>query len=323
MDIMFKSILKAELASFMTFIKLSIVDKTYKAYLRTLVDFDAFLYAEGLSEKKIEAEQISRWLDGFTVHISTKKGKLSHVKRLSDYLFTLGIQLDLPELPRKTTDFKPYVFSNDEMARIFEAVDDLILEKPKSRIAAEFPLLLRILYGCGLRLGEAISLSWDNIDFSAGVITVKVAKNQKQRIVPMCEELTGILRLYRMAPCFDAQDHGPIFKKNNGQPRTAGAYWSIFDKILSELGIKNHQTAQYGSRGPCIHCLRHTFTLHSLLKAESEGRDFMGTVPFLSTYLGHAGLMGTDKYLNARHELYTEAHKVIADYTCDIFPNEV
>ena len=159
MDIVFKSILKDEMTSFMAFIKLSVVDVTHKAYLRTLVNFDSFLYTEGLTEKKLDASQISRWLDGFTIHISTKKSKLSHVKKLSDYLFTLGIPSSLPELPRKTTDFKPYVFTGDEMTQIFEAADDLILERPKSRIAAEFPLMLRILYGCGLRLGEAISLT--------------------------------------------------------------------------------------------------------------------------------------------------------------------
>ena len=212
------------------------------------------------------------------------------MKRLSDYLFTLDIPSSLPELPRKTTDFKPYVFTADEMSQIFEAADDLILERPKSRIAAEFPLMLRILYGCGLRLGEAISLTWDCIDFSAGTITVKVAKNQKQRLVPMNDELTRILKLYRAAPCFDAQDHGPIFKKNNGKPRTSGAYWSVFDGILSELGIKNHQTAKYGTRGPCIHSLRHSFTLHSLLKAESEGRGFMVLFRFYQLTLVMTGL---------------------------------
>ena len=48
----------------------------------------------------------------------------------------------------------------------------------------------------------------------------------------------------------------------------------------------------------------------------------METVPFLSTYLGHEGLMRTDTYLKARHELYTKSHAVIADYTRDVFPQE-
>jgi hypothetical protein len=57
-----------------------------------------------------------------------------------------------------------------------------------------------------------------------------------------------------------------------------------------------------------------------LLKAEAQGKSFMESVPFISTYLGHDGLTHTDKYLKARHELYTESHAVIANYTNDIFP---
>jgi len=322
MGVIFKSVLKDEFASFMDFIKLSVID--WKAYRRTLCALDSFLHTESLMEKKIDARQLKRWLDGFNVSLSTKKGKLSHIKKFSGYLSTLGITASLPELPRNTSEFKPYVFSADEMAQIFEATDDYALINPNSRIAAEIPMLLRILYGCGLRLGEAVSLKWDDIDLSGGgVITVKVAKNQKQRIVPMGGELVRILNLYKTSPYFDTQDRGFLFIKDNGQPRSKAAYGNIFKRILYGIGIINSQNTKHGFRGPCLHSLRHTFTLHSLLKAESEGQGFMETVPFLSTYLGHEGLMHTDKYLKARHELYTEAHAVIADYTADVFPQDV
>ena len=324
MSVVFRSILKDEIASFLDFFQLSMpAMKTFNAYQRTLSDFDSFLYMESLEEKRLNAGLIQRWLDGFNVHPRTKNGKLTHLKRFAGYLFTLGIQVSLPERPHATTDFTPYVFTEDEMADIFEMADDLILTNPKSRVAAEFPMLLRILYGCGLRLGEATALTWDEINLETGIITIKLTKNQKQRSVPMAGELTRILKLYREAPCFEMRDHDLLFKTTDGQPRTAGAYWSVFDRILCELGIKNPQTAKYGTRGPCVHSLRHTFTLRSFLKAESEGRGFMETVPFLSTYLGHDGLMQTDIYLRARHELYTEAHAIIADYTHDVFPEDV
>jgi len=322
MDIVFKSILKDEMESFMEFLKLSIVD--CKTYQFTLSNLDSFLYTEELTEKKLDPEQISRWLDGFNnVKLVTKKARLSHVRRFSGYLSTLGIKANIPALPPVTSDFTPYVFSLDEMTQIFAVADDLILTNPNSRIAAEFPVLLRILYGCGLRISEANSLTWNDVDLDGGIIKVKHAKNEKQRAVPMSEELTRILKLYREAPGFEMQEHGHLFKMDNGRPRPHYAYWRIFNRILCELGIKNPQNVKYGSRGPCIHSLRHTFTLHSLLKAEAEGRTFMDTVPFLSTYLGHSGLMETDKYLKARHELYTEAHTVITNYTRDIFPEEV
>ena len=319
MDVVFGSILKDELASYMDVVKLSVAD--CGAYQRTLLDFDYFLCEDGLSEKKLNAEQIGRWLDGFNVRPSTKQGKLTHIRRFAGYLLSLGIESNIPELPRMPSDFTPYVFSADEMARIFDTADDLILTNPKSGIAAEFPMLLRILYGCGLRLGEALSLTWDDVDTDEGVITVKAAKNQKERIVPMDDELTRILKLYRMAPCYGMQKHCLLFSNKDGGPRAKGTYWATFNRILCELGIKNPQTAKYGARGPCLHSLRHTFTMNSLLKADAEGRDFMETVPFLSTYLGHAGLMETDKYLKARHELYTQSHATIEDYTREVFPD--
>jgi integrase len=224
MTVVFKSILKDEISMFMDVVKLSVVD--YKAYQRTLTDFDLFVHEEQLAEKQLVASQIERWLDGFDVHLSTKKSKLSHLRRFSVYLSTLGIAATLPELPRSTTDFTPYVFTADEMALIFDMADDLVITKAKSRVTAEFPMLLRILYGCGLRLGEALSLTWNEVDLADGIITVKIAKNQKQRLVPMSDELTRILRLYRKAQCFEMSDNSLLFKKSDGFPRSSGAYWT-------------------------------------------------------------------------------------------------
>ena len=289
-----------------------------------MVDLDAFLYAEALAEKRLDTDHVKRWLDRFNdIKPSTKRSKLCHVRKFAAYLKTLGIETTLPQLPRVSTDFTPYVFSQEEMTRIFDEADDLVFTSSGSRVAAEFPVLLRILYGCGLRLGEATSLTWDDIDLDDGVIKVKNAKNNKQRSVPMAQELTRILKLYRNSPHFDMQEHGLLFKKGDGEARTNGAYWSVFDRILCGVGIKNTQTVMSASRGPCLHSLRHTFTLNSLLKAELEGKTFIETVPFLSTYLGHDGLMETDKYLKARHELYATSHGMIEDYTRDVFPEEV
>jgi integrase len=321
MTTLFRSILKDELALFMDVLKLSIsTAKTYNEYQKILTDFDSFLHAENLNAKKLDADMIKRWIDGFDVQPATKAKKMSPVRRFGKYLSTLGIEASFPEMPRISSDFTPYVFSKEEMRQIFEVADDLVMAHPNSRKVAEFPLLIRLLYGCGFRLGEATALTWNDVNLAEGVITVKAAKNQKQRLVPISEELARILKLYRTAPHFKMQGCELLFKTNEGRSRTVGAYWSVFDTILCELGIKNPQTVQHRSRGPCIHSLRHTFALHSLLKAEEEGRGFMEIVPFLSTYLGHSGLMETDKYFKARHELYTEAHSTIEDYTSQVFP---
>ena len=74
------------------------------------------------------------------------------------------------------------------------------------------------------------------------------------------------------------------------------------------------------ARGLCLHCLRHTFTFRSFAKAEAEGHSLDDSVPFLSTYLGHENIFGTDKYLKFSYELYPDAHKKISNYTADVFP---
>lgn len=318
-NVVLKSPLRNEISLFYDFVKLSVVD--HESYKTTLSSLDAFLYDKNVTEKGFDSDLVMQWLDTFThIKLQTKKSKLGHLRKFAEYLSTLGIETSLPELPKEVRNFEPYVFSLEEMAQIFEVADDLAAIRPNSIICAEFPVLLRILYGCGMRLGEVISLTWNDIDFDKGIITIKIAKNQKQRLIPMSAELTRIVKLYYSAPAFNATENGYVFKNSNGQPRTNGAYWTVFDSILCELGIKNSQTVKTGDRGPCIHSLRHTFVMHAFMKLEQENCRFQEAVPFLSTYIGHERLTETDKYLKARHELYTDSHTAVSDYISDVFP---
>lgn len=321
-NVEFRSVLREEMASFYAFMKLSIVD--HDAYRRTLLSLDSFLHEEGISDKGFDAGLITRWLDTFTgVKPHTKKAKLGNVRKFSGYLNTLGIKTSVPELPVLAHNFEPYTFSNEELARIFETADDLMAVYPTSRIAAEFPMLLRILYGCGLRLGEAASLTWDDIDLKDGTITVRIAKNQKQRLVPMSDGLAQILKLYYESPIFSTYGNGYLFKKADGNSRSIPAYGNFFSTVLSELGIRNPQSAKPGERGPCLHSLRHTFVMNAFLKMEGEGFHFNESVPFVSTYVGHGRLSETDKYLKARHELHNDSHTAIDDYIAEVFPEEL
>jgi len=312
-----KSALKEEILSFMEVIVLSVVD--CRSYRRDLTDLDAFLAMDSPDIKGFTSDQILRLLEGFDIASTTRRAKLGRIRRFSEFLKTLGIKTTLPELPRTPSVFEPYIFTIEEMGQIFEAADDLLAIMPRSAVAAELPMLLRILYGCGLRTGEALALTWDDVDLEGGTLTIRKAKENKQRIVPMAEELTSILGYYRAAPCFAMEEHGFLFKKKDGTPRPQSSYDNAFNAILFSLGIKGGHT-QSLTRGPCFHSIRHVFVLHSLLKADAEGRSFMETVPFLSTYLGHEGLMETDKYLKARYDLYRMAHKTIEQYTVDVFP---
>jgi len=102
-----------------------------------------------------------------------------------------------PELFRTQSSYVAYTFSDEEFAAIISAADNFAAIKSKENVTSYvFPMLLRILYGCGLRLGEALALHWHDICFDTEVITIRKAKNHKQRIVPISSSLAEVLRLY-------------------------------------------------------------------------------------------------------------------------------
>ncbi len=141
---------------------------------------------------------LSSWIASKKVKNITKAGVLSDVKGFAHYLFSLGIKAELPEFPIIKSDYVPYVFSEEEFMRMVSAADNFGWGTISlTRSAKVFPVLLRILYGCGLRLGEGLSLEWEDIDLEHGIITIRKAKNMKQRFVPMSNSLTELLTLYK------------------------------------------------------------------------------------------------------------------------------
>ncbi|MDR1185754.1 MAG: tyrosine-type recombinase/integrase [Coriobacteriales bacterium] len=321
METFFTSPLKDEFTAFVA-LKESVIKDRW-AYRHDLLSLDSLLVREGLDEKRLDRKMVELWTKSLT-HLApaTVRITIGRIRLFARYLQSLGIFADIPELPKGTSLYVPHIFNDDEITAIFAAVDDLSLSMPKSPAAVELPVFLRMLYGCGLRAGEASALRWSDIDLDEGVICVRKAKNNTQRLVPMAEELTRILRLYRDAPDMAMSKDDFLFRSKDGEHRPPDTFNNVFGELLKTLRIKPPRPQRAHSRGPCLHCMRHVFVLKSLLKSEAEGRPFIESVPSLSTYLGHRNPMGTDKYLNACHELYADAHEAVSAYTFDVFPEE-
>jgi integrase len=182
------------------------------------------------------------------------------------------------------------------------------------------PFLLRLLYGCGLRLGEALSLKWADIDLENAVINIRFAKNMKQRIAPMTNSLNELCRLYRVSGLTFGESGTYLFSNKKGGHYSPLYVWNLFAEILETAGIGLARGIK-GGRGPCLHCLRHLFVFHSFAKMESEGYPFIDSAPYLSTYLGHSSIMGTDEYyLRFSYEIYKDAHELVNNYTQGVFP---
>ena len=161
------------------------------------------------------------------------------------------------------------------------------------------------------------------MDFASDVITIRAAKNMKQRFVPMSDSMGGLLAEYRetalqMGMCCEYLFETDM-RFGADKPMSNLAFKAWFARVLRTAGIE-YIKENPNDRGPCPHCLRHLFVYDSFLKSESEGRSFEETAPYLSAYLGHESLSALEKYLSKDYTLYRNSHRRVSDYVKDVFP---
>lgn len=320
--IKFNSILKTELSDFLSLRQISKSKSTYDHDCYILRTFDEYLISINCKSKHLVEDQIIDWIRTLEGKSNSIANVVIVIRLFLEALKSYGISSYIPPIPKVRDDYVPYIFSDDEMIKIFSIADSLQKGKPVKNmfIHNEFPMILRLMYGCGLRAGETLSLKMKNIDLDIGVLILDNTKNDKQRFVPMHHSLIKIIERYCIAMGIIGSPEANLFPTieltesvsvHNAQHK--------FNDILKQADIslpgrKNRQ------RGPCMHCLRHVFVFKSFKNAETSGRRIDDAVPFLSIYLGHAGLKETEKYLKFSSELFPEAMELFEAYTATVFP---
>jgi len=158
-----------------------------------------------------------------------------------------------------------------------------------------------VLYGCGLRLEEALSLRIRDVDLIQGVLHINDTKFRKDRLVPPARPL--VVRLQKYAATLGPRPADAyFFPSPRGGPLHGSGVYRNYRDLLQRCHIG------HGGRGkgPRLHDLRHTFAVHTLLRWYREGADLQARLPVLATYLGHASIDGTQDYLQMTAELYPE-----------------
>jgi integrase len=321
--VVFKSILKEELSDFYALREATLSENTLAHDRATLLTFDRYLHDNNVADKVLSEEIVSGWIQSLNVGKNTIVNKAVFLRIFTRYLNSVGIDAFTPEIPKCANDYVPYIFTEDEMKRIFASADNIAMTgiQPNPYIQLELPMVIRILYGCGLRIGETLSLRIGDVDFVGGILTVKHTKGDKQRLVPMHASLTSVLQSYCLAMGLMGKSGSLLFPSaENDVPMTTQAARDKFKfTILRESGISTKNKAKR-KRGPCLHCLRHVFAFKSFAQAERAGRPVDDSVPYLSTYLGHETLNETARYLRFSSDLFPEALERFEDYTMDVFP---
>ena len=291
--------------------------------VQTLFGFDLLMVELSVEEKIVSEELVNQWIRKLEAVLARKtvSDRVSVLRRFLRYLSYLGYMVYIPPCPKATDSYIPYIFSNHELNLIFSTADRMDIPyagRVNTNLAYQMPVYLRLLYGCGLRSGEVADLKVKDICFDSGTLVIRKAKNNKQRIVPMHQTMAALLKRYCLATGIYGFSESYLFADKNGNRISIHAVRDYFVRILKSTGI--YIKPEPHTRGQCIHCLRHVFAVRSFSQAESQGRSTTDSVPYLSVYLGHFDMDGTEKYLKFSADMLPNLHHPFETYSADVFP---
>jgi integrase/recombinase XerD len=215
----------------------------------------------------------------------------------------------MPRFERKrgAASFTPYIFSEAELKRLLAAVP--AASGPRSEIDADtLRTFVLLLYGAGLRRGEARRLKVSDVDLPRSLLHIRGTKFFKTRIVPISARLSAVLKAFvaKHYTCPSRDGGDLLFCKRDGTPLTDSAIGAAFRRLRAIAGIKRDGGAR---NQPRLHDLRHTAAVHRVTSWYRVGADLNDLLPKLATYLGHKDLSGTQRYLTMTEELLAEASR--------------
>jgi integrase/recombinase XerD len=196
-------------------------------------------------------------------------------------------ELDLPRRRRKL----PRTLSPAEAERLIDAAAGTTPRALRDRA------LVELLYGGGLRVGEAVALTRGEVDLEARLVRA-VGKGNKERIVPIGRAAADALRRYlsRGRPFLDSRRRPELFLNARGGALTRAGVFLILRGLAGRAGLEPERVHP--------HLLRHSFATH-LLEGGADLRS-------VQEMLGHADLATTELYTHVsgrrRRELYFQAH---------------
>jgi len=273
----------------------------YQEPTRILRHLDHFWVQEGLATYELPGSMARKWL-AKKAHESarTHQQRITVFRQFSRFLLRLGYPAYVPDstfAARNRSTFVPRMLSDEELRKFFQAVDAL---EPTARSPLRhliMPEVFRLLYGCGFRVREVLKLRVRDVDLNQGIITVRLGKGRKDRLVPPALPLVN--RLQKYAARLENRPPDAIFFPG---PFSLRSVYTLFRRLLLQCGIPH---AGRG-KGPRIHDYRHLFAVHALRRWYRDGEDLDAKLPLLATYLGHQHLSGTQRYLHLTAELFPE-----------------
>ena len=267
------------LLDFRAYLKLerSLSANTVAGYCADVQKYFSLLRKRGVVPADASIDDLSAFLDGVTKRSQARA--ISSVKALYRFLdaegaLPAGNPCDKLSAP-KINPYLPTVLSVEEVLAILDSVD---LSRPEGH---RNRCILEVLYSCGLRVSELVSLKISDIFPDEQFIRV-FGKGSKQRLVPIGEPAIRAIRLYRQV-----RDAGPVqkaaedilFLNQRGGKMSRVAVFNLVKEQARIAGIRKEISP---------HTFRHSFATHLV----ENGADLR----VVQQMLGHESILTTEIY---------------------------
>lgn len=228
--------------------------------------------------------------------------RLGMVRRFAQYVSGAEPRTEIPPqelLPHRFHRPPPYLYTDAEVNHLLQASRQL--PDPQDLRAISHATMFGLLAVTGMRVGEAIGLDRPDVDLQQGLLTVRHAKFNKARWLPL--HLTTQKKLQAYATVRDQlcpQPKSPsFFLSERGTRLKHGTVHRWFVLASRKIGLR----APADRRGPRLHDLRHRFAFKTILQWYRQDLDVEAHLPELTTYLGHEHVADTYWYISATPEL--------------------
>lgn len=259
----------------------------YRRDIENLVHF----CDDGLTLEQLTRQTIQQWvIDGYGSGLApaTLARRLSAVRSMLDHAQQQGwVEKNVadgvkaPKLPKRL----PRALPPEQTS--------MLLQDSESQNNERDAMLVAMMYGCGLRVSEVVSLNMFNINWGAAEVRV-LGKGRKERIVPIPAQVLKMLHSWLEDSSQGGLDE-PLFKNRFGQRLGVRSVQRMLKKRALELGADVSVTP---------HQLRHSFATHLLV----GGMDLRA----VQELLGHSSLATTERYthldINVLTRDYDAAH---------------
>ena len=217
-----------------------------------------------IGSDEVRADQARAFLDEGATSASNRAFLHSALRGFYRYAIARGLATHSPlppQPPQASPRSTPYIYSHDELRRLLDATKSY-RKRVNQLEPYTFRALLLLLYGAGLRRGEALRLTRADVDLRTALLTVRQTKFDKTRYVPLAPQLSRAMQEYaaqRQAAGAPQAGEAPFFANRDGTPLAARTVSNAFARLRQAAGVVRGNSARYQPR---LHDLRHSFAVH-------------------------------------------------------------